>query len=165
VALRPWGSDPRDAATLAEAWADPEVQRWTEVPEACTEDAARWIGGEARRRDRGLGVDLVVTVPGNPGAVIGEVGLVLVDQVRRWAEVGYWVRPEHRGKGRATAAVSLFTHWALTELPVERLFARTDPGNPASGRVAVGAGYGHAGDLADGTVVWVRDRGSAPASG
>lgn len=166
VALRPWGSDPRDPATLARAWGDPEVERWTQVPEERTEaDAARWIAGESRRRDLGLGVDLVVTVPGDPGAVVGEVGLALVEQERRWAEVGYWVLPERRGRGLATAALSLFTHWVLTELPIERLFARTDPGNAASLRVAAGAGYERAGDLADGTVVWVRDRGSAPAPG
>lgn len=166
VALRPWGSDPRDPATLARAWADPEIDRWTQVPEARTEaDAARWIAGESLRRDRGLGVDLVVTVPGDPGAVVGEVGLALVEQDRRWAEVGYWVLPERRGKGLATAAVSLFSHWVLTELPIQRLFARTDPANVASQRVAAGAGYGRAGDLADGTVVWVRDRESTSPPG
>lgn len=163
VALRPWGSDPRDPATLAAAWADPEIDRWTQVPEARTEaDAARWIAGEGRRRDRGLGVDLVVTVPGDPGAVVGEVGLVLVEQERRWAEVGYWVVRERRGQGLATGALSLFSHWVLTELPIARLFARTDPANVASHRVASGAGYLRAGDLADGTVVWMRDRGSGP---
>lgn len=166
MALRPWGSDPRDPATLARAWCDPEVERWTQVPEARAEaDAARWIAGEARRRDRGLGVDLVVTVPGDPGAVVGEVGLVVVERGRRWAEVGYWVLPEHRGRGVATAALSLFSHWVLTELPIERLFARTDPANVGSQRVASGAGYGRAGELADATVVWVRDRRSAPLPG
>jgi RimJ/RimL family protein N-acetyltransferase len=165
VALRPWGSDPRDPATLAQAWADPEVDRWTQVPDARTEaDAGRWIAGEARRRDRGSAVDLVVTVPGDPAAVLGEVGLVVVEQQRRWAEVGYWVVPGHRGRGIASAALSVFSHWVLAELPIERLFARTHPANVASQRVAAGAGYGRAGDLADGTVVWVRDRGG-PAPG
>ncbi|MEZ5178856.1 MAG: GNAT family N-acetyltransferase [Acidimicrobiales bacterium] len=160
------GERPRDAATLAAAWADLEVERWTQVPEARSEaDAARWVAGEAHRRDRGVGIDLVVTVPGDPGAVIGEVGLAVVEPVRRWAEVGYWVLPEHRGRGRATAALWLFTHWVLTEVPIQRLFARTDPANVASGRVAAAAGYDHVGDLADGTVVWVRDRGSAPTAG
>lgn len=165
MALRPWGSDPRDAAALATAWADPEVDRWTAVPEARTEaDAARWIEGESRRRRLGLGVDLVVTVPGDPGVVVGEVGLALVEQERRWAEVGYWVVAGMRGRGLATAALSLFSHWVLTELPIERLFARTHPANVASHRVASAAGYRRAGDLADGTVVWVRDRRSSSAS-
>ncbi len=58
--------------------------------------------------------------------MLGEVGLVLVEQQRRWAEVGYWVLPERRGHGFGAAALSLFSHWVLTELPIERLFARTD---------------------------------------
>ena len=49
--LRPWRLD--DAPALVAAWADPEIQRWTAVPER-----ARPRGGRAldrRRRGRGGG--------------------------------------------------------------------------------------------------------------
>ena len=42
VVLRPWRA--ADARALAAAWADPEIQRWTAVPDARgVGDAARWI--------------------------------------------------------------------------------------------------------------------------
>lgn len=158
VALRPWGASPDDAGVLAAAWADPEIARWTKVPAAhSVDDAARWIAGEGQRRDQGTALDLVVTELGVPEAAIGEVGLVMADAERRWAEVGYWLAPSWRGGGRATVALRLFTDWVLRDLSVARLYARTKPANPVAGAVAERAGYAAAGDLPDGSTVWVRD--------
>jgi RimJ/RimL family protein N-acetyltransferase len=57
VALRPWR--PADAPALAAAWADPDIARWTAVPEdRSVEAAARWIAGWDERRRRGLALDL-----------------------------------------------------------------------------------------------------------
>lgn len=163
VALRPWGANLTDPAVLAEAWADAEITRWTKVPQDATAEAAsRWIDGEAARRDAGRALDLVITPLGEPETIVGEVGLVLVEAEKRWAEVGYWLLPAWRGSGRAATAVELFSDWVLREQPVARLFARVQGENPASGAVAERAGYERAGDLPDGTVVWVRDEGSAP---
>jgi RimJ/RimL family protein N-acetyltransferase len=158
VALRPWGAGRTDADALAAAWADTEIARWTAVPEARSrDDAARWVAGEGVRRDRGVALDLAITEVGNPDAVMGEIGLALAEPERRWAEVGYWLFPPWRGGGRATTALALFSDWVLRELPVTRLFARTHVDNPRSGSVAERAGYDRAGELPDGTVVWVLD--------
>lgn len=158
LVLRPWGAGDGDAAALAAAWHDPEVVRWTAVPDARDEaDAARWIAGEGPRRDAGLGIDLVIADPEDLDVVLGEVGLVVVDPERRWAEVGYWLTPAARGGGRAVAALRVFTHWVLHDLPIDRLLVRTDADNAAAGAVAHGAGFDLAGDLPDGVRVWVRD--------
>lgn len=159
VALRPWGAGEDDPAVLASAWADPDIQRWTAVPEDRSVAAARsWIRGEERRRASGLAIDLVIHELHEPTAIHGEVGLVVVEPDRRWAELGYWLGPGSRGTGRAAAAAALFADWALRELPLDRLIARTHPDNPRSGSVAAAAGLTHAGDLETGTQVWVRDR-------
>lgn len=159
VALRPWATDFGDAATLARAWHDDEVVRWTTVPEDRSVDAARrWIAEEGSRRDAGLAVDLVVTEPGEPDRVHGEVGLVLVEPDRGWAEVGYWLFPEARGAHRAGEALRLLADWALHDLSVRRLFARTNVANPAAGRTAATAGFDLAGTLDGGVEVWARDR-------
>lgn len=161
--LRPWASTPGDAAALAAAWTDPDVVRWTAVPRCRTQDAAAgWVAGEATRRQAGAALDLAVTEPGAVELVVGEVGLVVVDRARGWAEVGYWLLPPWRGQGRARGALALFTDWALRDLPVNRLFARTHPDNPRSGAVAERAGYQAAGHTPDGTRVWVRDRPGRP---
>jgi len=159
VALRPWSTDFGDAVTLSRAWNDPDVVRWTTVPDDRSVEAARrWVGAEGARRDDGLAVDLVATEPGEPDRVHGEVGFVLVKPDRRWAEVGYWLFPEARGAGRATEALRLLTEWAIHDLAIRRLFARTNAANPAAGAVARLAGYDLAGALDGGVEVWVRDR-------
>ncbi|CAN5642650.1 GNAT family N-acetyltransferase [soil metagenome] len=163
VALRPWGAQPSDPATLAAAWQDADIARWTAVPEARTEaDAARWVAGEGERRDQGVALDLAITELGAPEVVVGEIGLALVEPERRWAEVGYWLFPAWRGGGRASVALDLFTDWVLRDLPIDRLFCRTHVDNPASASVAERAGYDLAGDLPDGTRVWVMDRPVVP---
>jgi ribosomal-protein-alanine N-acetyltransferase len=135
--LRPWV--PADAPALAAAWTDPEVVRWTGVPPQHDEAAAaRWIDGDAHRRQRGLALDLVVDVD---GAVAGEVGLAGRGAGAGTVEVGWWVAPEHRGRGLAAAAVRAVAEWATAELHVDRLVARCHPENPASSGVARRAGF------------------------
>ncbi len=158
IALRPWGVAPTDPDTLVAAWSDPDVARWTLRPDVRTRDvAAAWVAAEGSRRADGVALDLVITESGAPEVVIGEVGLVLVQAERRWAEVGYWLFPQWRGQGRATAALDLFTEWALRVMPIQRLLARTHVDNPASSAVAKRAGYELAGELATGMQVWVID--------
>ncbi len=159
IGLRPWGAGEHDAAALAAAWSDPEIARWTAVPEDPTEETARrWIRGEESRRASGLAMDMVIGRLDEPRVIHGEVGLVMVESTKRWAELGYWVAPDARGTGKASAAARVFAEWALRELPVERLIARTQPDNPAAGKVAEAAGLTRAGELETGTEVWVRDR-------
>ena len=159
VGLRPWGAGEHDPEALAAAWADPDVTRWTQVPEDHDADAARtWIRGEEERRARGLAMDLVIAELGEPRRIHGEVGLAVVDADRRWAELGYWLAADSRGAGRARGAVAVFVEWALRELPVDRIFARVHPDNPAAAAVAEAAGLTLAGELETGTQVWIRDR-------
>jgi RimJ/RimL family protein N-acetyltransferase len=139
--LRPWTT--ADAPALAAAWADPEIACWTGVPPVRDVAAAlRWIEGDARRRAAGLSLDLVVEEAGAvAGEVAGEVGLVGLEQGRQRGEVGWWIGPDHRGRGLATRAVRLLVGWALGPLGVGVLEARCHPDNPASGGVAEAAGF------------------------
>ena len=57
------------------------------------------------------------------------------------AAIGYWLRPEARGRGAATEAVRLASLWAFDALHVERLSLITNPENKASQSVAERAGY------------------------
>lgn len=149
LVLRAWSA--ADAVALAAAWADPDIIRWTGVPERCDATAAAlWIAGEADRRARGLALDLVIDIDGE---VRGEVGLARLDPQRRTADMGWWVDPAHRGQGLAARAARLLAQWALSELVVDSLTARCHPDNPASGAVARGVGFspvGASGEL----VVW-----------
>lgn len=161
IGLRPWGAGEHDAASLAAAWADDEVVRWTSVPPEPSEDLARrWICDEEIRRAQGLAIDLVISQLDAPATILGEVGLIMVEPEERWAELGFWLHRDARGSGRAAAAALLFADWALRELPIDRLFARTHADNPRAGKVATAAGLTRAGALETGTLVWIRDQPS-----
>jgi len=137
VTLRPWARD--DAGALVCAWADPDIARWTGVPERTDRLAAeRWIAGDAHRRDHGLALDLVVDID---GVVVGEVGLAAFDPAARTAEIGWWVAAEQRGRGLATLAARLLAEWATDELCVDLVVARCQAANPASSAVARAAGF------------------------
>jgi len=144
IALRPWRPTPGDTAALAEAWAAAGRQPG-EPPEA-------WIAGDAGRRAAGLALDLAVAVG---ESAVGEVGLRNVDAGRRRAEIGWWIAPDQRGRGLATAAVRLLAGWALgPPCGLVQVWARIDPANVPSARVAAGAGLRRLGRSAAGEDVW-----------
>jgi RimJ/RimL family protein N-acetyltransferase len=143
--LRPWAME--DARALAEAWADPEVERWTGVPERADQAAAaRWISGEADRRARGLALDLVIE---QDGQVVGEVGLSDLTTQPGAAEIGWWVAPDRRGRGLAARAARLVAMWAVEELCVDEVVARCRRTNPVSSGVARAAGFRRADQTAE----------------
>jgi RimJ/RimL family protein N-acetyltransferase len=128
------------------AWSDPEIARWTGVPEEHDASAAtHWITGDADRRARGLSLDLVAVVD---DAIVGEVGLSAIDRRRRTGEIGWWVAPHRRGRGLATRAVALVAEWAVTELSIDAVVARCHADNPASSGVARAAGFWPVGEEA-----------------
>lgn len=147
--LRPWRVT--DADALVRAWHDPEVARWTGVPQhPVLAEARRWITGDADRRARGLSLDLVIDVDGE---VAGEVGLVAIDPVARSAEIGWWVSPAHRGRHVAATAAALVAAWAVEELCIDDVLARCARANPASGGVARAAGFALTAEL-EGAELW-----------
>jgi len=136
LVLRPWRGG--DAPALVAAWADPEIQRWTGVPDARDLAAAeRWIAGADVRRERWSSLDLVVE---RQAEVVGEVGLSSFDRDAGTVEIGWWTAPAHRGHGVASVAAGLVVGWAGEELGFASVIARCDADNPASVVVARRAG-------------------------
>jgi len=164
IGLRPWAA--ADATVLAAAWADPTLAAVTDVPGACTAtDAEAWIAGADARRAAGIALDLVVAGL-DDDRVGGEVGLVVRDPVRRWAELGFWVVPERRGTGLATAAVRLLSDWALgPALGLAQVYARVHKANSAAEGVLAAGGFERRGQAEGSHVVWRRRRGAGSAPG
>jgi [ribosomal protein S5]-alanine N-acetyltransferase len=157
VVLRPWGSDAADADALASAWDDPAIAATCGVPEVTSvEAAATWIAGDQARRAAGRSLDLVIASQ-EARTVLGEVGLRNVDRDRGRAEVSWWIAREHRGRGLATVGVRLLVDWALSPAGagLVQVWARIDPTNVASARVATAAGMSVLGAVA-GAEVWAR---------
>ena len=134
VVLRPWREGDVDA--VVHATADPEIPRWTRVPEGNTPENVRWFF--ANQPDGEL--HLAIAEPGTD-AVLGSIGLLRPVPEARRAEIGYWVAAAHRGRGVAAEATRLLAARAFAEHGLHRLEIHAHPDNAASRRVAERAGF------------------------
>lgn len=74
------------------------------------------------------------------GRVAGCVG-ISVDAVNLVGWVWYWMHADYRGRGLTSRATTTVANWALTDGGLERLELGHRANNPASGRVALAAGF------------------------
>jgi [ribosomal protein S5]-alanine N-acetyltransferase len=136
IELRPWRAT--DAPAVIEAFSDAEIQRWHCRRCETTAEAIAWIDAELRAwKDESSASWAIADVDSQ--RVLGRVALhpSLGDG---WAEVSYWVLPDARGRGLATAAAAVATRWAH-ELGIHRVQLEHSIHNERSGRVAVKAGF------------------------
>jgi RimJ/RimL family protein N-acetyltransferase len=120
--------------------ADPEVLRFTRVPEPPPPDFPQtWIGGYEQGRTDGTREGFAAI--GADGEFLGLALAVSIDGEAGEVELGYIVAERARGRGVATEMLRQLTRWALDELKAERIYLIIDVGNPASERVAERCGY------------------------
>ncbi|MGW2718254.1 GNAT family N-acetyltransferase [Streptomyces sp. NPDC001492] len=149
IHLRLWNVD-SDADV--EAWlrglTDPEFRRWNTPLKQVDDlaDARESLRAKALGWADGSTASYCVT-DAVSGAVLGHIGVNMIDLVTSVARVGYWVLPEARGKGVATRALAVASHWALTELGVHRLELGHALGHEASCRIAERCGFRYEGTL------------------
>jgi RimJ/RimL family protein N-acetyltransferase len=137
VVLRDWRDS--DAPALAAVCGEWDVCVFTSVPWTYSDaDALAWI--ERQRHKRAAGTVLALAIQGrDDDRALGNVNLAGLDDDRE-AAIGYWLVPEARGQGLATAAASLLIDWSLETLPLERIELAILPENQASQRVAARLG-------------------------
>jgi RimJ/RimL family protein N-acetyltransferase len=135
LVLRPWTTG--DVDVLLAAYADPQIQLW-HGRSLTRAEAFVWLDERAQGWQEETSGDWAVTMS---TAVVGRVSLHRIDLAEGFAEVGYWTLPEARGGGLATAAVALLTDWAFDQPGFHRIELVHSMRNPASCRVAEGAGY------------------------
>lgn len=131
---------PEDASSYASGTADPEVREFAHLPEPVYTEASvlTLIEGEIREgMERG---DPFVLTAADPDTDAFAGSVVLFGAGGESVEVGFWVHPDHRGKGVATAALSLAVQFAR-HCGFTRLTARTARENDASGRVLERSGF------------------------
>ena len=132
IVLRPWAA--ADVDEVVRMSNEPEVARWTRVPEPNTPADVRAFFAAA------AGGAQVAVAARDTGALLGSAGVVRAAPDEGRAEIGYWIGAEHRGRGVAARAVALLSDWAFTQ-GFTRLELHIDPENAASRRVAEKAGY------------------------
>lgn len=62
----------------------------------------------------------------------GMIGLVLIDNMNRKAEIGYWLASKYTGKGIMTKASKSLIKHCFDKLKLNRIFIRCAPGNGRS---------------------------------
>ena len=130
-----------DTPAVIEACQDPEVIRWTRVPERYDERAAEeWVSESNRQRERGEGLHLVIA-DASSDAFLGSIGIHRIDRIEGRCDIGYFLAPWARGRGVMIGAVRMLSGWIFETLPVERIEITIEPGNAASRAVAERAGY------------------------
>ena len=101
-----------DAPSIFAACQDPEVSRFTALPAPYEwHHAAEWVTGAPEAWRSRTSTPMVV-VDVTTGEFLGACGLIEMKEDQ--AEIGYWVKRQALGRGVATRAVLLVTHWGLT---------------------------------------------------
>jgi RimJ/RimL family protein N-acetyltransferase len=136
VLLRPL--EPPDVEAVFAACQDPEIARWTTIPQPYRrEHAVGFVADSIAAWQAGRDPTFAI-VDRAAAAVVGCIGL---RGESHGFEIGYWMAPAGRGRGLTSEAVRLVSHWALRELAAERIGLLVYAGNEASARVAQRAGY------------------------
>lgn len=102
------------------------------------EDEMEWY--EAIRREKSR-EKVFAIIKNDSKTLLGLIGLHSIDFHSRNAELGYFLGPEHWGKGYATEAVSLAVTYAFDWLNLRKLYARVFGSNLASIRVLEKNGF------------------------
>jgi RimJ/RimL family protein N-acetyltransferase len=131
-----------DVPALAAACQDPEISRWTRVPSPYTEDHAReWLATDVE----GLRLFIVDA----EDRLLGTIALMELDPGRGYAEIGYWLAAQARGRGVASRAVALLRDWAAADLGLTLIEIIVHRDNAPSLRVPPRAGFAATGELRD----------------
>jgi RimJ/RimL family protein N-acetyltransferase len=131
----------RDLDAITRACQDPEIPRWTSVPDPYRRSDAEYFVGRYARGGWARGTAAVFAIADERDDWVGSIDLRLGDPESTEAEVGFLVDPNARGRGYATAALGTLTAWGFDVLGLDRIRWRAEVGNHASRRVAEKAGF------------------------
>jgi len=133
-----------DAEPFAAATRDPEVVAHSGLPGGYTADSVRALFAHYNEAE-----DFIQRAIADPQTdeLLGTVILFNFARHEARCEVGFWLVPDGRGRGAATAAVGLACGWAVREWGVERFDAHSDVDNPAAHAVLERNGFSREGEL------------------
>lgn len=145
--LRPF--EMKDARAMYDNWAsDPEVTKYLTWPVHSSVEITRmvlrdWVDGyESPTR-----YNWAIVLKSGDGNPIGNISAVHLDEKTSAVEIGYCMGQPWWGVGIMTEALKAVTGFFVEQVRVNRVGARHDANNPASGRVMAKAGMTFEGTL------------------
>jgi RimJ/RimL family protein N-acetyltransferase len=146
TALRPWRDS--DVEAIVAACQDPEIARWTRVPEHYGEvDAVSYLMERHHSLRAGATAPFAIVASDDLDLLLGSISIMRMSWEHRRGEAGYWLAPEARGSGHATRALRMICAFAFGTLELERIDLLAATGNAPSQRVAERAGFRREGVL------------------
>ncbi|HEX8120974.1 MAG TPA: GNAT family N-acetyltransferase [Solirubrobacteraceae bacterium] len=139
--MRPWETD--DVAAVREMFADPEVGQFVGV--APTLEAAEKLVDANRRHQEAHGFATWAVQDRSTGALVGEIGLQLIENAGPEVEIGWTLAKPAWGRGYATEAAAKWLEAGFGQLALEEIIAVIRAENEASHRVARRLGMRRAG--------------------
>jgi RimJ/RimL family protein N-acetyltransferase len=103
------------------------------------EETRTWLKKSPKEWRRGTAYEFAILDAGD-GKIIGGCGLNGIDKMNHRANLGYWVRTSHTGRGIAPAATLLLAKWGFDMLKLNRVEILVAVENARSLRVAEKAG-------------------------
>lgn len=138
ITLRPLRDS--DAPNIAIAGDDPETQKWLPLPTPYTLDDARRFIHDIAGATLMEGTGIVFAIE-QDNMFVGCIDVKRAEWLNRNCEIGYWIMPEHRGRGFMPLALDLLSRWVLQNQGFARVEVRVASQNYSSQRVAEKAGY------------------------
>ncbi|GIG86079.1 GNAT family N-acetyltransferase [Plantactinospora endophytica] len=130
-----------DLEPIVQACRDPEVIRWTTVP-----DPYQWSDAEFFVHEHGptvwrQGTGAVFVIADESDRYAGIMELRISPKDPQIGDLGFLVAPQARGRGYCPAAVVAVSAWGFTALDLARIEWRANVGNTASRRAVEKAGF------------------------
>ncbi len=101
-------------------------------------DVEEFVSRVTEERERGESVHFVIL---DEGEVSGVVGAHRIDEKKRVAEIGYWLRIESEGKGVVTLSCEQLIKVLFESYKIDTIEIRAMTGNERSQNVAAGLGF------------------------
>jgi RimJ/RimL family protein N-acetyltransferase len=140
TALRPWRDT--DVMQLVTACRDPEITRWTRVPDRYGEsDARAFLLARYDAILAGTTAPFAIVSADDDTRLLGSVALMRFAWEHARGEVGYWLARDARGGGHVSRAVRTICAWGFQSLDLERIDLLAGTENLPSQRVAERCGF------------------------
>lgn len=145
--LRPFRM--KDAPAMYQNWAsDPEVAKYVTWPAHSSVEVTRMLLGEwTMRYQKPENYNWAIVLKEGDGSPIGNISAVAGNDDLKIVEIGYCLGRAWWSGGIMTEALKAVIDFFMGQVGANRVEARYDVNNPASGRVMIKAGMTYEGTL------------------